>query len=87
MSRLVDNTSGSLENRNPNENCLAGKRCQNCGSYGPFEIVVLTKCVLFDSGTNDSNDGSVEFDEGSPAKCCLCNYTSNWGDFDDGEKQ
>lgn len=87
MSRLLGNSSGSLESRNPNENCLAGKRCPNCGSYGPFKIVALTKCVLFDSGTNDSNDGSVEFDEGSSANCCRCNYARKWGEFDDEEAQ
>jgi len=68
---------------NPNINCLEGKRCPKCGSYGPFEVVVSMRVLLYDSGTGDAEDGSIDYDDDSPAACDLCKYEGRFGDFDD----
>lgn len=67
---------------NPNVNCLAGKRCPKCGSYGPFEVVVSMKVLLCDNGSDDSEDGTIEYDDESPAACYSCHYEAKFGDFD-----
>ncbi len=50
----------SKPSTNSNDNCLEGKRCPNCGSYGPFELVVSLRVSLYDSGTDDAEDGSID---------------------------
>lgn len=67
----------------PNVNCLRGKRCPNCGSYGPFEVVVSMRVLLYDSGADDADDGSVEFDDSAPTVCYECQYRGNFGQFND----
>jgi CxxC motif-containing protein len=67
---------------NPNVNCLDGKRCPRCGSYGPFEIVVSMRILLYDSGSDDAEDGSIEYDENAPAKCNACQYEGKFRAFD-----
>jgi len=68
---------------NPNVNCLEGKRCPKCGSYGPFEIVVSTRVLLCDNGTDDAEDGSTWYDDDAPAMCCECRHEGKLGDFDE----
>ena len=68
---------------NPNVNHLEGRRCPNCGSYGPFEVVVLTRVLLYDNGCGDAEDGSNEYDDDSPAMCYACEHEARFGDFDD----
>ena len=76
--------SGSDKNAtNPNVNCLDGKRCPRCGSYGPFEVVVSMRVLLYDSGTDDADDGSVEYDDAAPAMCYECRYRGKFGEFND----
>ena len=70
------------EEANPNVNCLDGKRCPRCSSYGPFEIVVSMRVLLYDDGTDDAEDGSIEYDEDAPAMCHACRYKGKFGDFD-----
>jgi hypothetical protein len=75
--------SGLGEGRvNPNVNCLDGKRCPNCGSYGPFEVVVTMRVLLYDDGTDYATDGSIEYDDDAPAMCDACRYRGKFGDFD-----
>jgi len=66
----------------PNINCLEGKRCANCGSYGPFEIVVTMRVLLYDNGTDNAEDGTTEYDDASTT-CCACQHEGTFGDFDD----
>jgi hypothetical protein len=68
---------------NPNLNCLEHRRCPRCGSYGPFEVSVSNWVLLCDEGTGDAKDKSIEFDENSAAKCPSCEYTGQFGDFDE----
>jgi hypothetical protein len=68
---------------NPNVNCLEGKRCPECGSYGPFEVVVSKRVMLYDNGTGDAEDGTTEYNDGSPAMCGACLYDGKLGDFDE----
>lgn len=69
--------------KNPNVNCLEGKQCPNCGSYGPFEVAATVWVLLRDSGTDDAEDGSVEFGDDAPARCCECDHKGVFGDFDE----
>lgn len=66
---------------NPNHNCLEGKRCPECGSYGPFEVAISMRVLLLDSGTNDAEDGAVEFDDDSWTRCCACRHGGKFSDF------
>lgn len=68
---------------NPNSNCLAGKRCPKCKSYGPFDVVGTAVFTLSDDGTGDFRN--VEFDGDSPAYCVGCNHGGVWKDFNDLE--
>jgi hypothetical protein len=66
----------------PNVNCLEGKRCPKCGSYGPFEIVVSMRVLLYDNGT-DTVDGTTEYGDDTPATCKACGHDGELGDFDE----
>jgi hypothetical protein len=68
---------------NPNVNCLEGKRCPNCGSYGPLEIVVTMRVLLYDNGTDNAEDGTTEYGDDAPTTCCACQYEATFGDFDE----
>ena len=70
------------EEVNPNVNCLDGKRCPQCGSYGPFEIVVSMRVLLYDNGSDDAEDGSIEYDGDAPAICSACRHKGKFSDFD-----
>jgi len=69
------------ETVSPNVNFLENKRCPACGSYGPFEVVASVRVLIYDNGTDDAEDGSVEYDDDSPAMCCLCRREGKFGDF------
>jgi hypothetical protein len=68
---------------NPNVNCLDGKRCPACGSYGPFEIVVSMRVLLYDNGTDNAKDGTTEYGDDAPTMCHACRHEGNFGDFDE----
>jgi hypothetical protein len=68
---------------NPNVNCLEGRRCPQCGSFGPFEIRVSMRVLMFDSGSDHSKDCSLEYDEDAPAKCNNCNYAGEFARFNE----
>jgi hypothetical protein len=67
----------------PNVNCLEGKRCPECGSYGPFTVVVLVRVRLSDDGTDDAEDGTTEYGDDAPASCCSCRHEGKFGDFNE----
>lgn len=67
----------------PNVNCLDGKRCPECGSYGPFEVVVSRRVLLYDNGCGDAEDGTTEYGDDSPAMCYACQHEGKFGDFDE----
>jgi hypothetical protein len=81
----ITTDSGFDKNQtNPNSNCLDGKRCPKCGSYGPFEVVVSMRVLLYDSGSDDAaEDGSIEYDDDALAACYACRYKGKFGDFND----
>jgi len=72
-----DKTSDAI-----NSNCLAGKRCPMCGSYGPLEVQVSMRVLLYDEGTEDADDGSVEYDDHADTTCYACRYEGKLRDFD-----
>ena len=69
------------ESSNPNVNCLTGRCCPVCGSFGPFEVSALMRIILADGGVNMADDPLTEYDEGSRATCCLCKHQGVFGDF------
>jgi hypothetical protein len=76
------NANESQEKVNPNVNCLEGKQCPKCGSYGPFEVVVSMRVMLCDDGSGDADDGAIEYDDDAPATCYVCRYMAKFGAFD-----
>jgi hypothetical protein len=81
-----DTPSDEEEGDNPNENCLEGKKCPECDSYGSFDV----RCSLWQNVADDGTDyphdkmlGDVEYDGNSDAKCCECGHEGKWSDFDD----
>jgi hypothetical protein len=78
----ADAFGGSKESKTTNVNCLAGKRCPKCGSYGPLEVQVSMRVLLYDEGTDDADDGSIEYDDDATAMCYACRYEGKFGDFD-----
>lgn len=68
---------------NPNTNCLEGKRCPECGSYGPFEVVISKRVMLYDNGTESAEDDTTEYDDDSRTICCSCRHGGKFGDFDE----
>ncbi len=68
---------------NPNENCLEGKRCPKCGSYGPFAIRGTAWFEVDDDGSTEFED--LEYDAHCLTMCRQCQYSSSYGNFDDPE--
>ncbi len=84
MTNGITTDSGLDRNEtNPNSNCLDGKRCPRCGSYGPFEVEVSMRVLLYDSGSDDAEDGSIEYDDDAFAVCYACRCKGKFGDFND----
>jgi hypothetical protein len=67
----------------PNVNCLDGKCCPSCGSYGPFEVVVSKRILLYDNGTDESEDGTTEYGDDAPTTCYSCQFEGRFDDFDE----
>lgn len=81
MDHQANQPRASENEVSPNVNCLGGKRCPKCGSYGPFEVVVSMRVLLYDSGSDDAEDGSIEYDDNVLAMCHACRYEAKFGDF------
>jgi hypothetical protein len=77
----ADEFSDNKESNTTNVNCLAAKRCPKCGSNGPLEVQVSMRVLLYDEGTDDADDGSIEYDDGAAAMCYACLYEGKFGDF------
>jgi hypothetical protein len=83
MNENASEPSGDEVQANPNVNCLSGKRCRECGSYGPFYVVVLIRVLLTDDGCGELEDGAMEYDDDSPATCHACRKEGRFVDFDE----
>jgi hypothetical protein len=57
--------------KNPNTNCLEGRRCPKCGSYGPFTVLTRQWVSIHDDGTDDppKGYGDIEYEEDAAARC------------------
>jgi hypothetical protein len=62
-----------------NENCLAGMRCPECKSDGPFQIAGTATFLVFDDGTDDYFD--PEWDAESACQCRECKHIGTVKDF------
>lgn len=72
-----------VANLNPNVNCLEGKRCPQCKSYGPFELSISTRVLLYDSGIREVGGDAVEYGEDAYTVCCSCQRRGQFADFDE----
>lgn len=63
-----------------NTNCLAGFRCPNCGSRGPFRISATSLFTISDDGSWDF--GEIEYDSGSYCVCAACDHDGIIHDFE-----
>lgn len=70
------------QEENPNQNCLDGMKCPNCGHFGPFDIYVTSSGYtrVTDDGT-DEIEGSVEWEDSSSCRCPECRHEATVGDF------
>jgi hypothetical protein len=81
MNDQASQSNATKDQVSPNVNCLDGKRCPKCGSYGPFEVVVSIRVLLHDNGSDDAEDGSIEYDDSALAMCHGCGYEKKFGEF------
>lgn len=56
----------------PNDNCLAGMRCPDCESEGPFKIHGNALFTVDDTGSDDFEQ--VDWDKTSAASCMNCEW-------------
>lgn len=64
-----------------NENCLAGLRCPQCRSLGPFLIMGTSTFLVYDDGTEE-HDG-VEWEGGNPCTCRACGRSETVSAFEE----
>lgn len=64
----------------PNENCLAGIWCPNCGSWGSFRIhgTAWFKC-FDDDGCSDVEE--MDWENDSQCICVVCKHSGTIDDF------
>ena len=62
-----------------NDNCLIGMKCPNCGSLGPFKIVVTTTLTVHDDGTDEASGG--EWEDDNYCQCSDCRHSATVADF------
>lgn len=77
---MIDTDESSIK---PNVNCLEGKRCPECGSHGPFEVVVSMRVLLYDTGTDDAADRTIEYGDDARTICNSCRHEGKFGDFNE----
>lgn len=70
------------QQKNPNDNCLAGMACPECGDFGPFRIHVTQSgsCDVSDHGT-DHIDGDTDWGDASACECIECRHTGTVRQF------
>lgn len=59
----------------PNDNALAGMRCPNCRSEGPFEVETICRGVWTDDGLEETTEPEFEDDAKMTCKSCKKTYT------------
>ena len=74
---------------NPNANCLEGKRCPRCRSYGDFQVwgIVRARFLLTDDGTAEEDECHTELGHDETAVCCECGYEDPWRNFNDPDAE
>jgi hypothetical protein len=68
----------------PNENCLEGIKCPDCGQDQEFRIQANAVFVVTDSGTDSCSD--VSWDEQSHILCSECERSGTVGEFSGAPK-
>lgn len=63
----------------PNNNCLEGMRCPECGSEGTFWITVTCSAEVSDNGIEETMDFSWDTD--STCVCSICKHCGTVGTF------
>lgn len=63
----------------PNENCLAGVQCPDCGWTASFTIAATAWFAVTDSGTDTYTD--VEWDSRSLVECDGCHLIARGREF------
>ena len=73
----------------PNENCLVGWKCPECGYEEGFKVSVRRDLIvwLFDSGTDDYEGGDTDWDNDAWAACGGCSFEGVVFDFLCGNEQ
>lgn len=68
--------------RKPNENCLEGVACPNCGQEHRFHIAAMVMVEVTDNGTEDMG-GAYEWDDSNTCQCAdpNCDYTGSLREF------
>lgn len=56
----------------PNDNCLEGMSCPQCGQYERFRITAEATFIVTDDGTDDYND--VNWYSNSLVSCPECEW-------------
>ena len=56
--------------KNPNNNCLDGFKCPECGSFEPFRITCTATIEMWDDGS-DNHEG-IDWEDDSPCLCLSC---------------
>lgn len=67
-----------------NENCLVGWKCPKCGKADCFHIsgaVVHLDIYLYDSGTDEAEVHSTDWEEENDCRCVDCGYEAKVKDF------
>lgn len=65
---------GRIVDIKPNENCLEGMRCPNCGWTQSFDVEASCAVTVKDDGTDDARD--FEWDDNNWCVCCNCGFNS-----------
>ena len=48
-----------------------------------FEVVVSMRVLLYDTGTNDAEDGTIEYGDEARTKCYACYHEGRFADFNE----
>jgi hypothetical protein len=63
-----------------NDNCLANRRCPQCGQQDAISVESLKWVMVHDDGLDC--EGDTHYDEDSCAQCPECAFEGQWRDFD-----
>lgn len=82
MSNTLPSDTNADSTSNPNVNCLQGMKCPDCGSFGPFKILVssVAFCTVTDDGL-EFVGGDTDWDPKSDCSCMSCPKTGTVADF------